>query len=313
MKKNKILVICGQTATGKTDLAFYLAEKYNGEIISADSRQVYREMDIGTGKDIPNKFNSQFSILNFQNKKIKNFTDGNVKIWGLDIVNPNQEFSVSHYREYALKVINKIHSENKLPIIVGGTGFYIEAIFADHDLIDIPKNKSLRSDLENKSTKELFDQLMGIDKELAESLNNSEKNNKQRLIRRIEIASNQTKPSTHSGTSGQDFDLLFIGLKLDKLKLKDRIKKRIQNRIDQGFEDEYKYLLNKYGKLELFNKTPGYKDWADTDKWLMEELKYAKRQLTWFKRKENIKWFEADDDKLETRVENLLINFVASR
>jgi len=277
---NKVLVICGQTATGKTDLGFYLAKKYNGEIISADSRQVYKGMDIGTGKDIPDK---------------------NIPIYGINLVEPDQEFSVSHFREYALQKIDDIHKKNKLAIIVGGTGFYIDAVFSDTDLIDVPKNNELRSELVDKTASELYQILLNLNQDVATGLNNSEKNNKQRLVRRIEIVTSDTlnRSSTYN-----DFDVLRIGLKLEKNRLEKRIQARIKKRISQGFEQELHNLVEKYGELDIFSKTPGYKDFPSEETWLKSEMQYAKRQRTWFNKNKDIHWFEADDPDLRSSVED---------
>lgn len=282
--KNKILIVCGQTATGKTNLAIALAHKFNGEIISADSRQVYKEMNIGTGKDL-----SEY---------------GNIPYWGIDLVEPNEDFSVSHYREYALKVIEDILKRNKLPIIVGGTGLYINALFSNFENINISKDEKLREELSKKSVDELQVILKDLNLRLFNELNNSDKNNKVRLVRKIEIASAKNKVQVQ--VQENKFDLLWIGLKLNKDKLKERIEKRVEKRIKEGFEEEYKNLIKKYGEKIIFEKTPGYKDWPDVKNWVISEVKYSKRQLTWFKTNKLIKWFEADLLELPEVVENLV-------
>lgn len=279
----KILIICGQTATGKTKLGVDVARKFNGEIISADSRQVYKEMDIGTGKDL-----SEY---------------GDIKYWGIDLVNPNEDFSVSHFREYALQKIEEILSRNKLPIIVGGTGLYINALFTNFDNLSIKRDEKLREELSDKSVDDLFLILKDLDEDLANSLNNSDRNNKVRLIRKIEISKSSKKIKNNLENN---FDTFWIGLKLDKQKLAGKIKLRVEKRIEQGFEEEFNNLLEKYGELDLFKNTLGYGQWPDKEKWIKQEIKYAKRQLTWFKANSKINWFESDEDNLIHQVEDLV-------
>ena len=180
---NKLLVICGPTATGKTSLGILLAKKVDGEIISADSRQVYIGMDLGTGKDLPK--NSEFKI---QNSKIGYYLFDKIPVWMIDIVKPNQEFSAADFVGLASKVINDINSRNKLSIIVGGTGFYIKALIDGVDTLGIPPDWELRKQLGLKSTAELFEMLSRINSEKSASMNSSDKQNPRRLIRAIEVA-----------------------------------------------------------------------------------------------------------------------------
>ena len=147
----KILVICGPTGAGKTAAAIHLATLLNGELVSADSRQVYKEMDIGTGKDLPRKSkikNLEFNI-DFRNKNYELFAYDmfGVPIWMYDVVLPNEDFSVSHFQSLATSVIKNIWSRSKLPILVGGTGFYIDALLNPPDTISVPRNDKLREEL----------------------------------------------------------------------------------------------------------------------------------------------------------------------
>src|SRR3989344_1522932 len=150
-----MLVICGPTATGKTKLGIFLAQKFNGEIISADSRQVYKFMDIGTGKE----------------------WDEGVKIWGYDLVDPKKNFSVFEYLKFVRKALDDIWKRGKLPILVGGTGLYIKAVVEGIDTLNIPKNEDLRKSLEEKNVSELYEKLATLDSSKAASLNISDKNN----------------------------------------------------------------------------------------------------------------------------------------
>ena len=143
---NKLLIICGPTATGKSALAVKLAKKYDGEIVSADSRQVYRNLSIGTGKDLPKTAKFKFN----NNMVGGSYEFGGINLWGLDLVDPNQEFNVTQYVRFAKAVINNLWYRNKLPILTGGTGFYIKAVINGIATAGIPNNKKLRHSLSGK-------------------------------------------------------------------------------------------------------------------------------------------------------------------
>jgi tRNA dimethylallyltransferase len=292
---NKLLVIVGPTATGKTSLALELASKYNGELISADSRQVYKGLDIGTGKDKPK----------------------GAKILGLDLVEPTEDFSVADYQKYAQKIIKKIDSQNKLPILVGGTGLYIKAVLEGIETSTIPKNQKLRTKLEGKSPSELYSMLLSLNKIKAQSLNNSDKNNSRRLVRAIEIASlvipdkhtrHPELPPRHpelvSGSESLRYNSLIIALTAPKEHLNNKITKRVNKRIKQGFEQEVQSLLASGVTWDHQSMSSlGYRQWKDyiegnitkkeaIQNWIKEEQKYARRQLTWFKRAKGVNWFD---------------------
>jgi tRNA dimethylallyltransferase len=287
-----LLAIVGPTATGKTKLALYLAKKYNGELISADSRQVYQGLDIGTGKDKPK----------------------NVSIWGLDLVEPTEEFSVADYQKYAQKIIKKITSQSKLPILVGGTGLYIKAVLEGIETSVIPKNHELRNKLERKSRLELFDILLSLDPKKADSLNNSDKNNPRRLVRAIEIASHVI-PDEDPGSRSPNYNSLIIALTAPKDVLFNKITKRVNKRIRQGFEQEVQDLLASgvtWGHQSM--SSLGYKQWKDhlegkvtkseaIANWIKEEQKYARRQLTWFKGVKGVNWFDVSVSDWQAAVE----------
>lgn len=184
----KLLVIVGPTATGKTNLALHLAKILDGELLSADSRQVYKELNIGTGKDIPP--NSKFLVENTDLGKrgIGFYLIDGVKIWGYDLVSPKEEFSVSHYLVFADSILKDIWNRGKLPILVGGTGLYVKAVVDGIETATIPKDESLREFLLKKSADELFELLAQIDSVKAASLNVSDRKNPHRLIRSIEVA-----------------------------------------------------------------------------------------------------------------------------
>lgn len=284
--QNKILVICGPTATGKTSLGISLAKKFNGEIISADSRQVYKGMDIGTGKE---------------------FSD-DVVIWGYDLVDPKEEFSVSQFAKFAKNKITDIQKRGKLPIVVGGTGFYIKSITDGIETIDIPQNKNLRANFNNKNAGELFETLSEIDPLKSASLNFSDKNNPRRLIRAIEVAQyNIDHPKINKKIMNNN-EFIQIGLSATNEELGKRIEERVKQRVEKGMKDEIKKLLD--GGVDWSMQSMqalGYRQYRDyfegevpeevlIDEWRREEIKYAKRQMTWFKKNKKINWFNINSD-----------------
>jgi tRNA dimethylallyltransferase len=277
---NKLLVICGPTATGKTELAFYLAKKFNSTLLSADSRMVYKHMDIGTGKDI-HKYG---------------------KILGYDLVEPNEEFSVSNYLRFAREKISEIQKQNKLPILVGGSGLYIKAVTDGIQTSEIMPNKILRENLKDKTSHELFKILKNEDSLYANNMNESDRQNPRRLMRAIEITSDLTQKIDQEK---ENYNILFIGLIVDKEVLKERINERVEKRVTAGFEEEIKFLKEKGFWEGAPRFTLGYKEWPNIEKWKLMEFKYAKRQLTWFKKDKRINWFDITTSSFKKEVENL--------
>ncbi len=275
---NRLLVICGPTGTGKTKLALHLSKVLNGEIISADSRQVYKYMDIGTGKDVKG-------------------------ILGYDLVSPKEDFSVSQYLDFAQKTIRSIWESGGLPILVGGTGLYIKAVVDGIKTAGVSQNKKLRNELSEKDTGELFLMLSKIAPQKARSMNDSDRKNPRRLIRAIEIASAKVKvPYTKL-----DFDsVLFIGLGCPREILKRRIERRVEERIKNGFEKEVEFLKKNDFWDGVAHVTLGYRQWPDIEKWKKEEFKYAKRQMTWFKKDKRVNWFDITEPNFEKEVEILV-------
>lgn len=280
----KLLVICGPTGTGKTKLAFQLAKKFNGEVVSADSRQVYRLMNIGTGKDIPKGFEFRNSNLGFKGGEVGFYTDGDTRIWGYDLVGPTQEFSVAQYVEIAGKIIEDIwqprqkltHSGGqggKLPILVGGTGLYIKAVVDGIPTAKIPKNQNLRKSLGDKDASELFEILAQVDPLKAGSMNSSDRKNPRRLVRAIEIASFRWKmkgsPASHFA---HPTSVLLIGLTAPKKYLDKKIEERVDARIRQGIEKEIESLFVKgvtWGHQSM--QALGYRQMAPYSSYLTPE------------------------------------------
>ena len=281
MQKAKLIVILGPTASGKSDIAVSLAKKFNGEVVSADSRQVYKGMDIGTGKYLPKNSNFQFSVFN---KEMSFYTISGIKIWGYDLVDPKEDFSVSQYINFAKKIITDIYSRGKIPIVVGGTGFYIKAIIDGIQTADVPKNKSLRDKLEKKEAVELFEILARIDPIHAGSMNLSDKKNPRRLIRAIEIGEwnlDHKKDSKKSMEVNQVSDIdgpflfqtsifnyptlvLEVGLTASKKELSKMIQRRVEERLDLGIEEEIKQLLGRGVKWsDQSMASLGYRQWRE--------------------------------------------------
>jgi len=339
--KRKLLVICGQTALGKSKTALKLAQIISGEIISADSRQVYQGMDIATGKDLP-----QGSTLSHFTGTIKSgemsgsntsgkgnnigfYNINGVRVWGYDLVKPTDDFNVSYYFNIGNEIINDVWNRKKLPIIVGGTGFYIKALIDGIDTISIKPDSDLRDKLYRLSREELYKILIKVDKKKAFSMNDSDSKNRVRLVRAIEIAFLRNKGKEKSGkmsktgeTKGIKYDsILMIGLYAPKKELDERISERVHKRFKEGFDKEIKGLLKKgidwrckamrgmgYRQYEsYFNKAETRSGFIE--KWIKEEQKYAKRQLVWFGKDKRIKWFDVTVKNWEVNMEKVVKNW----
>ncbi|MFH1346933.1 MAG: tRNA (adenosine(37)-N6)-dimethylallyltransferase MiaA [Spirochaetota bacterium] len=287
LSKPKIIVILGPTASGKSNLAVQLAKKFKGEIISADSRQVYKGLNIGSGK-----------ITKKEMQGIPHYL--------LDVASPKHTFTVSQYQKLAGKAIKKILKKGKIPIICGGTGFYIDALIYNYKLPEVPPQPKLRKELEKKSTDVLFKQLKKLDPVRAKNI---DKFNKRRLIRALEIVLTTKKPVpilfTSLSGSKQNYDVLFIGTKKTQEELKKLIAKRLKKRLKNGMIEEIE-KLHKQGvsweRLESFGLEYRFIAKYLQNKINYEEMKnliqkesehYAKRQMTWFKRNKNINWIES--------------------
>lgn len=321
--KSKLLIICGPTATGKTKLALHLAKVLGGEIVSADSRQVYRGMDIGTGKDLPVNYKLQIANYKLGKPKIGYYEIYGVKVWGYDLVDPKEEFSVAQYIPIAQEIIKNIWMRSKLPILVGGTGFYIKGVVDGIATSTIPKDEFLRNSLTGKNIQELFEILAGSDSVKAASLNASDRKNPRRLIRAIEIASFQKTGKFISSMirineKNKVKNTLFIGLKCSKEVLEGKIRNRVENRQREGIEEEIRELVSQgvnWGMQSM--QTLGYSEWHEfmvgrktkeetLKKWEADEKKYAKRQITWFKKDIRINWFDISQEDWQENVEKLV-------
>jgi len=288
--KNKLIVILGLTASGISELAIKLAKKLNGEIVSADSRQVYKGMDIGTAKTVSAK-----QTRNKNAKQTQNIIQG-IPHHLIDVVYPNEEFNVAIYKKLAIKKIKDIQKRGKLPFLVGGTGLYIQAVVDNVNFPKVPSQKELRKELEEKSAPELFKIYEKLDSKGTKFI---EKENKRRLIRAIEVCKATGGSFWEKRKKERPlFEVLQIGIKSKKEELKKRIEKRVKRMFLLGLEREVENLTQKYGWKIPSMQTIGYQEWFST-KNEKEEIKqeiirhtiqFAKRQITWFKRDKRIKW-----------------------
>lgn len=296
MNKDTVIIIVGATCVGKTALSLILAEQLNGEIVSADSRQIYIGMDIGTDK--PSEENR---------KKIKHHM--------IDIVFPDEYYSAGRYGKEARETIDRIILNGKFPIVVGGAGLYIRAL-TNGIFPEIKKDYTLKRNLREKVEKEginsLYCYLKKIDPESAIRLNPLDR---QRIVRAVEVYEVSGKPLSELlkiGSHPLNHKILFIGLERERTELYYKIEKRIDNMIQRGLVEEVKILKEKGYHRQLDSmRALGYKEvhqYLDNEISLEEAINlmkgksrnYAKRQITWFKKIENIKWFHlSKDDILE--------------
>jgi len=312
---DKLLIICGPTATGKTGLSLKLAKKLNGEIVSADSRQVYKGLNIGTGKDLPK--NAKMKFMWF--KKFGFYLIGGVKVWGYDLADPRHSFSVSQYLKFAERIISDIIKRGKLPILVGGTGFYIKGVIDGIPTAEVPKSNHLRKSLEDKSANELYEMLAQIDSIKAAGMNSSDKKNPRRLMRAIEIATWKiTNGDITHNTNKKTFDVLQIGLSAGEDYLNSKIEDRVTGRFKEKLKDEIAGLLKSHVDWKMQSMSSmGYGEWRDffegrksekevIDIWQSEEKKYVKRQIIWFKKDKRINWFDVEGLEYPENVEKLV-------
>lgn len=270
---NKLIVILGPTASGKTDLAVKLAKKFNGEIVCADSRQIYAGMTIGTAS--PN---------------LPGTIPGKIPHHLFGVIPPSQTFNVAQYQKLAIKTIKDIQKRGKIPFLVGGTAFYIYLVIENWQFPKSKANLALRKKLETQSPAQLFKILQKLDKVRAESI---DKRNPRRLIRAIEIA--KQFGQVPAITKKPQFDCLILGVNPSKEELKKRIEKRTEKMIGLGLEKEVRHLVKKYGWTPVLENTIGYAEWKEVmtlpSKVIsLHTMQFAKRQMTWFKRDKKIRW-----------------------
>ena len=292
MQKDKVIVICGPTASGKTALSIELAKKVNGEIISCDSMQIYKDMNIGTAKP---------TIEEMQG----------IKHYLLDFVSPNERYSVADFKKDAKNAIKEILSKGKVPIIVGGTGLYLDSLIyeIEYQNIEFDENyrKELEQEVEEKGLEELYEQAKKIDPVAIEKIS---KNDKKRILRILEIyhatGKNKTEQEIESRKNEVEYDYKVYAISWDREELYARINKRVDLMIEQGLIDEVKNILQKYEQFPTAMQGLGYKEVVDylkgnctkqkmIEKIKMETRRYAKRQMTWFRKNKQTIWIQGNN------------------
>lgn len=295
--KRFVIAVIGPTSTGKSDVAVDIAINFKGEVVSADSRQVYQGLDIGTGKITEEEMSG-------------------VPHYMLDVASPNERYTVQEYKKQAEEVIENIHKSNKLPIVCGGTGFYISALMDNIEFPKVSPDSDFRKKCEEEDSTVLFEMLKNEDPKRAESIDPS---NKRRVIRALEVVKHLgSVPDVKK--KGSLYNKLFIGLDRDSEELKERIEKRLLKRLEAGMIEEaerlhengltfdrmeelgleYRYLAQflkeEITKADMVNR-------IKTASW-----QYVKRQRQWFKRDDRVHWFHPDDrDEIFTAINEFLI------
>jgi tRNA dimethylallyltransferase len=301
---NKIIVIVGPTAVGKTYVSIELAKKLGTEIISADSMQIYKGMDVGTAK------------INDEEKQ-------GIIHHMIDLIYPDENYSVSDFKTEAEKNINEILSKGKTPVIAGGSGLYVNSLIYDLDFSNAKSNDKLRDYYtyyhQEHGEDALYEKLMKIDPESAEKIH---KNNVKRVIRALEVYDLTGRKFSETNTDirkkSSKYDFILIGLSMDRKALYERINQRVDKMIDDGLVEEVKALLDKGFEKNLISmQAIGYKEIIEflegniTFEEAVNILKrntrhFAKRQFTWFLKDENVKWFNIEDvNKIDASLEQI--------
>jgi tRNA dimethylallyltransferase len=290
MNKPKVIVICGPTASGKTALSIELAKKLDGEIISSDSMQIYKDMNIGTAK--PSKEEMQ-----------------GIKHYLIDFVEPDQRYSVAEFKKDAEQAIEEILSKGKVPIVVGGTGLYIDSLIYGIEYQDIKLDEEYRKELEERAEKQglekLYEEAKKIDSQAMEKISS---NDKKRIFRVLEIykatGKTKTEQEIESRKNEVKYNYKIFAINMEREKLYERINKRVDIMIEQGLIKEVEELLKKYNEFPTAMQGLGYKEVVEylqeeiteeqmVEKVKMETRRYAKRQITWFKKNKQTVWIDA--------------------
>lgn len=294
-----LLIITGPTGIGKTEISLKLANKYKGEIISSDSMQIYKKLDIGTAKvdldktDIPHHM--------------------------VDILEAHENFSVADFKIKAKEIISDINRRGDLPILVGGTGLFINSIVYNLDFTetkaDYEYRDELRKILEEKGSEFLYNKLFNLNKDMAAKIH---PNNGQRIIRALEILKSGNEKENNFRQENEDYNLVFIGLNMDRERLYERINSRVDKMIELGLVDEVRSLLDQglnknsqslkaIGYKEVISYLEGEIEYSEMIDLIKKNSRhYAKRQLTWFRRDGRIKWFDRESDNLLEEIESYI-------
>ena len=302
MQKPTVIVICGPTASGKTSLSIELAKQINGEIVSCDSMQIYKEMNIGTAKP---------TIEEMQG----------IKHYQIDIIPPDKRYSVADYKKDAKKAIKEIIQKGKTPIVVGGTGLYIDSLIYEIEYQDIEFDETYRKTLEKRVEQEglekLYEEAKKIDEEAVKKIS---PNDKKRILRILEIyhatGKNKTQQEKESRKKEVEYNYKVFAIDWNRQELYDRINKRVDNMIEEGLIDEVKAIYNKYDKFPTAMQGLGYKEVVEylekrcskeemVEKIKMETRRYAKRQLTWFRKNKQTIWLDGKE-KTQNNIDIIL-------
>ena len=302
MQKQKVIVICGPTASGKTALSIELAKQINGEIVSCDSMQIYKDMDIGTAKPTIDEMQG-------------------IKHYLIDFVLPDQRYSVADFKNDAKKAIKEILEKGKTPIIVGGTGLYVDSLIYEIEYQDIKFDEEYRNKLERIADEEGLDKLYEEAKKIDEkAIEKISKNDKKRILRILEIyhatGKNKTQQEIESRKKEVEYDYHVYALNWNREKLYERINKRVDIMIDQGLIDEVKTVYEKYSKFPTAMQGLGYKEVVEylenklTKEEMIEKIKqetrrYAKRQMTWFRKNKQTVWLDGEN-KIQNNIKVIL-------
>lgn len=294
MEKPKIIVICGPTASGKTALSIELAKQINGEIVSADSMQIYKDMDIGSAK--PTKQEMQ-GITHYM----------------IDFVSPENRYSVAEYKKQATTAIKEILKKGKIPIIVGGTGLYIDSLIYNIEYQDMEYDKEYREELEMIVEQDGLDKLYDIAVKIdTQAMKTISKNDKKRILRVLEIyhqtGKTKTQQEQESKRNEVEYDYKVFAINMDRQILYDRINRRVDIMIDQGLIQEVENIIKKYKCYPTAMQALGYKEIKEylegklskeeaIEKIKQETRRYAKRQLTWFRKNKQTIWIDGQSDK----------------
>ena len=297
-----LIVIVGTTASGKSGCALEIAKKFNGVIVNVDSRQMYRELQIGTAKPVFDRVENGVGYVD------------DVAHYLYEELSPNVRGSVSEYQRRAFEVIDEIHAQGKVPILVGGTGYYVQAVVDNMQYSNVEIDESVRNELGEMSLEDLCEKLKKLDVGVYER---TQLENKRKVIRAIERV-----------IFGQDdvvageklYEILQIGLKVDRDVLIDRINRRVVEMIDDGLVGEITGLIDRHGEQIPALDSIGYKEVVSLlrgeidEKQVVEDIQihtrqYAKRQKTWFSRDDRIEWIKSCADIRDT-VHSFLLNLV---
>lgn len=295
MQKPKVIVIGGPTASGKTALSIELAKTINGEIVSADSMQIYKEMNIGTAKPDENE-------------------KENIQHYMLDIITPEERYSVADYKKDAKKYIREIVEKGKTPIVIGGTGLYIDSLIYEIEYPELEIDMEYREQLENIIEKDGLDKLYEEAKKIDPlAMEKISQNDKKRISRVLEIYHQTGKTKTELEKESRkepEFDYKMFAIDMNREILYERINKRVDIMVEKGLIEEVKKIYKKYEKFPTALQALGYKEIVEyidgtltkeeaIEKIKLESRRYAKRQLTWFRKNKETIWLNGEDPTFE--------------